>query len=116
MKKIASLVLTLVSYEQSFFKCVTNHFTLIGVRDIVCGVDCEPEELTNQQTTKLHSFAVSNSSYKMRSGMEWLKQRELKSRASSNMQASYDRLSTRNVCTNEGIMQFLNSFSGERTR
>ncbi|KAI9481296.1 MAG: hypothetical protein EXX96DRAFT_538502 [Benjaminiella poitrasii] len=38
-----------------------------------------------------------------------------KSRAESNIQASYDRLQSRKICTNEGIMQYLNSFSSERT-
>ncbi|KAI8374079.1 hypothetical protein EDC96DRAFT_562794 [Choanephora cucurbitarum] len=86
-----------------------------GVRDIVCGVDCDAQLLTNKQTTKQHSFNVSNASYKLRSGMFWVQQKELKSRAQSGIQASYDRLQSRKVCTNEGAMQFLNSFASERT-
>ncbi|CAO0801449.1 unnamed protein product [Mucor circinelloides] len=86
-----------------------------GVRDIICGVDCDSGEMNNKQTTKEHSFFISNSSYKLRSGMSWLKQKELQSRTQTNIQASYDRLQTRKVCSNEGIMQFLNAFSGERT-
>jgi len=87
----------------------------IGVRDIICGVNCDSGEMNNKQTTKEHTFFISNSSYKVRSEMSWLKQKELKSRARTNIQASYDCLQTRSVCSNEGIMQFLNAFSGERT-
>ncbi|GAA5817500.1 hypothetical protein MFLAVUS_011048 [Mucor flavus] len=68
-----------------------------GICDIVCGVDCDPRGLTNKQTTKQHSFAVSNYYYKMSSGMEWPKQKELKNRASSNIEARYDRLQTRKI-------------------
>ena len=32
------------------------------------------DELTDKQSLKRHSFAYSNASYKMRSGMEWIKQ------------------------------------------
>ncbi|CAO3651333.1 unnamed protein product [Mucor hiemalis] len=39
----------------------------------------------------------------------------MRSRVGSNIQISYDRLQTRKICSNEGVMQFLNSFSGERT-
>ncbi len=95
---------------------MTNHFILKGIRDIVCGIDCDPGYLTSKQTTKQHSFSISNSSYKMRSGMEWLKQKELRNRAGTNIQVCYDRLQTRKICINEGVMQFLNSFSEERTR
>ena len=87
-----------------------------GIRDTVCGVDCDAQLLINKQTTKQHSFSVSNASYELRSGMSWVQQKELKSRAYSGIQASYDRLQSRKVCTNEGVMQFLNSFAYERTR
>jgi hypothetical protein len=33
-------------------ECMTNHFTFTGVRDIVCGVDCDSVVLTNKETTK----------------------------------------------------------------
>ncbi len=72
------------------------------------------DPITNQLNEQ-HSFSVSNASYKLRSGMSWIKQKELKNRASTNIQASYDRLLSRKICTNEGVMQYLNSFSGERT-
>ncbi|KAI9483493.1 MAG: hypothetical protein EXX96DRAFT_606491 [Benjaminiella poitrasii] len=80
----------------------------LGIRGIVCDVDCDPEELTNKQTAKLHSFSISNSSYRVRSGMSWLRQKALKRRAESNIQASYDRLLSITICTNEGIMQIHN--------
>ena len=87
-----------------------------GVRDIVCGVDCDPQELTNRKTTKAHSFSVSNSSYKMRSGMSWIKQKELTNRARSGIQESYERLGSRKTTSLEGVTQHLNSFSGEHTQ
>ncbi|KAI8372215.1 hypothetical protein BD560DRAFT_489451 [Blakeslea trispora] len=42
--------------------------------------------------------------------------RGLKSRAQSGIQASYDQLQSRNVCTDEGVMRFRNSLASERTR
>jgi hypothetical protein len=46
--------------------------------------------------------------------MSWMKQKEQKNRAGTTIQASYDRLLSRKICTNEGVVQYLNSFSGER--
>lgn len=43
---------------------IDTNFFLLGVRDIVCAVDCTPQELTNKYTTKEHSLSISNASYK----------------------------------------------------
>lgn len=52
-------------------KSLANVYICIfkGVRDIVCSVDYDAQLLTNKQTTKQHSFTVSNASYKLRFGM-----------------------------------------------
>jgi hypothetical protein len=60
----------MIKFDTFFLECMTNYFILKGIRDIVCGIDCDPGDLTNEQTTKQHSFSISNPSYKMRSGME----------------------------------------------
>ncbi|CEG83367.1 hypothetical protein RMATCC62417_17297 [Rhizopus microsporus] len=82
-----------------------------GVRDITYTIDCDADELVDKRSTKQHSFAYSNASYKLRSGMNWIKQKELASRLNSNIQASYDQLTTRNTYTNQGVMDFLHSIA-----
>ncbi|RCH90497.1 hypothetical protein CU097_010712 [Rhizopus azygosporus] len=82
-----------------------------GVRDIIYAVDCDVDELVDKRSTKQHSFAYSNASYKLRSGMNWIKQKELASRLNSDIQASYDQLKTRNTYTNQGVMDFLHSIA-----
>ncbi|GAA5796419.1 hypothetical protein HPULCUR_001791 [Helicostylum pulchrum] len=51
---------------------------------------------------------------KLRSGMDWIKQKELVSRAVEGIELVYDRLKTRKVCSNGGIMNFLNSAAAEQ--
>ncbi|GAA5804344.1 hypothetical protein HPULCUR_009832 [Helicostylum pulchrum] len=76
-----------------------------GVRDIVCAVDCTPQELTNKYTTKEHSLSISNASYKLRSGMQWINQKELQSHLkSSKVSNTYE------------IRQFLNSVYQEHKK
>jgi hypothetical protein len=48
--------------------------------------------------------------------MEWIRKRELQSRAASDIQKSYDRLSSRKICSNEDVMNYLNSLSAESNR
>ncbi|GAA5799662.1 hypothetical protein HPULCUR_005078 [Helicostylum pulchrum] len=87
-----------------------------GVRDIVCAVDCTPQELTNKYTTKEHSLSISNASYKLRSGMQWINQKELQSRNKERMQDSYDRLKSSKVSNTYEIRQFLNSVYQEHKK
>lgn len=101
--------------DSIIFESMTNYFIYSKVC-VTLSVQLTVILKTNKQTTKQHPLSISNASYKMRFGMPWLKQKGLKSRATSNIQTSYDRLQTRNVCTNEGVMQYLNSFSRERTQ
>ncbi|RCH81751.1 hypothetical protein CU097_002052 [Rhizopus azygosporus] len=82
-----------------------------GVRDIIYAIDCDADELVDKRSTKQYSFAYSNTSYKLRSGMNWIKQKELASRLSSDIQASYDQLKTRNTYTNQGVMDLLHSIA-----
>ncbi|CEI90553.1 hypothetical protein RMCBS344292_04875 [Rhizopus microsporus] len=77
-----------------------------GVRDIIYAVDCDVDELVDKRSTKEHPFAYSNASYKLCSGMNWIKQKELASRLNSDIQASYDQLKTRNTYTNQSVMVF----------
>ncbi|GAA5807560.1 hypothetical protein MFLAVUS_000925 [Mucor flavus] len=42
-------------------------YYFLGVRDIVCAVDCDQDQLTDKQTFKLHSRKLSNASYQERS-------------------------------------------------
>ncbi|GAA5816962.1 hypothetical protein MFLAVUS_010497 [Mucor flavus] len=53
-------------------------YYFLGVRDIVCAVDCDQDQLTDKQTFKLHSRKLSNASYQERSGMKWNNRIELK--------------------------------------
>ncbi|KAI9478164.1 MAG: hypothetical protein EXX96DRAFT_539293 [Benjaminiella poitrasii] len=76
-----------------------------GVRDIVCAIDCPQNELKNKNTVNGHAISISNKSYKVRSGMEWIRNRELQNRNTSNIQGSHDRLETRKICSNEGGVQ-----------
>ncbi|GAA5804342.1 hypothetical protein HPULCUR_009830 [Helicostylum pulchrum] len=46
--------------------------------------------------------------------MDWIKQKELVSRAVEGIELVYDRLKTRKVCSNGGIMNFLNSAAAEQ--
>lgn len=48
--------------------------------------------------------------------MERTRKRELQSRAASDIQESYDRLSSRKICSNEDVMNYLNSLSAESNR
>ncbi|CEI97629.1 hypothetical protein RMCBS344292_11759 [Rhizopus microsporus] len=83
----------------------------LGVRDMIYAIDCDADELVDKRSTKQHSFAYSNTSYKLRSGVNWIKQKELASRLSSDIQASYDQLKTRNTYTNQGVMDLLHSIA-----
>ncbi|KAI8351203.1 hypothetical protein EDC96DRAFT_546825 [Choanephora cucurbitarum] len=68
-----------------------------NVCDIICDPDCDGQLLTNKQTTEQYSFAVSNASYRLRSGMSWIQQKESKSRILSSIQTSYDSLQSRKI-------------------
>ncbi|CEI98467.1 hypothetical protein RMCBS344292_12575 [Rhizopus microsporus] len=49
----------------------------LGFRDLVTAVDVSHEHIINKQSTKDHTFSISNGDYRVRSGFAWATQVEL---------------------------------------
>ncbi|CAO3675173.1 unnamed protein product [Rhizopus microsporus] len=83
-------------------------------RDLVTAVDVSHEHIINKQTTKGHTFSISNGDYRVRSGLAWATQVELNRRCqygSDGIQKWYDLIPSPNVTGCSGILSYVQIIS-----
>ncbi|KAF1803673.1 hypothetical protein FB192DRAFT_1341289 [Mucor lusitanicus] len=99
-----------------FLRGTHNVYHYAGIRDVVAAVDCPTDEIINREDVRQHVVSVSNASYKQRSGMAWINQRELQSRHRADMQPVYDQLASSKTLSNRGVAEYLDSLYAQLQR
>ncbi|CEG64082.1 hypothetical protein RMATCC62417_01119 [Rhizopus microsporus] len=83
-------------------------------RDLVTAVDVSHEHIINKQTTKGHTFSISNGDCRVRSGFAWATQVELNRRCqygSDGIQKWYDLIPSPNVTGCSDILSYIQIIS-----